>query len=105
MDSLQSILGSRRDDGIMRLQSGSPAIEAAVGMFPAVTVDLDGQPRADKKDKGADEFSSEPIIARILSPNDVGPNAKSSFQRRDSEVVLTSSHDLTHFHASESANP
>ena len=32
------------DHGIYRLTRGSPAIGAAVGAYPFVTVDLDGQP-------------------------------------------------------------
>ena len=63
-------------DGVYRLQAGSPAIDSAIGEFPAVAFDLDGQPRSDKKDKGADELTTEPVLARILSVEDVGPNAK-----------------------------
>jgi hypothetical protein len=62
-------------DGINRLQAGSPAIGSAVGTFPAVTVDMNGRPRPEKKAKGADEFSAEPGTARFLSATDVGPNA------------------------------
>ena len=64
-------------NGIFHLSSGSPAIDSAVGNFPAVTFDLDGQPRIDPKDKGADEFLPKaPIAARLLTPSDVGPNSK-----------------------------
>jgi poly(beta-D-mannuronate) lyase len=66
------------DDGILRLQEGSPAIDAAVGEYPEVKFDFEGQPRSERKDKGADEFSTAPVIARILTVNDVGPNAKPS---------------------------
>jgi poly(beta-D-mannuronate) lyase len=60
--------------GAYHLQAGSPAIGAAVGSFPTVTVDMDGQPRdATVKAVGADEFSSAPVIARILTTADVGP--------------------------------
>jgi poly(beta-D-mannuronate) lyase len=41
--------------GIYRPQPGSPAIDSAIGDYPAVTFDMDGQPRTDPKDKGADE--------------------------------------------------
>ena len=64
------------EGGLFRLQEGSPAIDSAVGDYPAVTFDLEGQPRSEKKDRGADEFSTAPIIGRILSPDDVGPKAK-----------------------------
>lgn len=62
-------------DGVLRLQAGSPAIDSATGSFPAVTVDMDGQPRTGPKDKGADEFSTAPITARVLTPADVGPSS------------------------------
>jgi hypothetical protein len=60
---------------IYHLQAGSPAIDTAVGSYPFVTVDQDGQPRDANPDKGADEFSNAPIVARILSAEDVGPSA------------------------------
>ena len=63
-------------DGIKRLQAGSPAIAAALGDFPAVAFDLDGQPRPEKKAIGADELSPAPATARFLTPADVGPEAK-----------------------------
>ncbi|HUR57244.1 MAG TPA: polysaccharide lyase 6 family protein [Opitutaceae bacterium] len=65
-------------NGIFHLQAGSAAIDSAVGDFPAATHDQDGQPRAGKKDQGADEFSTAPATARILTVQDVGPDAKSS---------------------------
>lgn len=62
--------------GIFHLQAGSPAIDSAAGKFPAVLFDLDGQPRADPKDKGADEFSpNATATAHLLTPADVGPRA------------------------------
>jgi hypothetical protein len=64
------------EDGLFRLQTGSPAIDSAAGDYPAVTWDFDGQPRTGKKDKGADEFGSAPVMARILTAADVGPLAK-----------------------------
>jgi poly(beta-D-mannuronate) lyase len=65
--------------GIFHLRSGSPAIDSAVGRSPAVMFDMDGQPRTDPKDKGADEFlSTPPATARALTPADVGPHADPS---------------------------
>ncbi|HEX6737494.1 MAG TPA: polysaccharide lyase 6 family protein, partial [Vicinamibacteria bacterium] len=58
--------------GVFHVQAGSPAIGSAVGSFPAAVVDMDGQPRDAAKDKGADELSAAPIVARILTVNDVG---------------------------------
>ena len=62
-------------DGLKRPQPGSPVIATAVGEFPLVKVDLDGQPRPEKKSRGADEISDAPAIARGLTPADVGPLA------------------------------
>jgi len=63
-------------NGILHLQSGSPAIDSATGDYAFVTVDQDGQPRSGKKDQGADEFSTAPLVARLLTPADVGPASK-----------------------------
>jgi poly(beta-D-mannuronate) lyase len=41
--------------GVFRPQAGSPAIDSATGDYPAVTLDMDGQPRSIPKDRGADE--------------------------------------------------
>jgi hypothetical protein len=62
-------------DGVYHLQAGSPAIGAAVGSYPFVTVDMDGQPRDGAPDTGADEFSAAPVVAKRLTPEDVGPFA------------------------------
>lgn len=63
--------------GAFHLQKNSPAINAAHGNYPSITVDMDGQKRITPFDIGADEFSNEKMIARILNPSDVGANAKS----------------------------
>jgi Chondroitinase B len=57
--------------GVFRPQTGSPAIDSAIGDYPAVVFDMDGQPRAFPKDKGADEVSAVPITARFLTPGDI----------------------------------
>lgn len=62
-------------NGEYHLAAGSPAIGAGVGSFAYVTVDIDGQPRGTKMDVGADQISEAPVINRILTPADVGPNA------------------------------
>jgi poly(beta-D-mannuronate) lyase len=59
--------------GIFRLSPNSPLIDAAGEDFPGVTVDMQGQSRVGKKDTGADESSSLPIVAKLLTPADVGP--------------------------------
>jgi hypothetical protein len=58
-------------NGIFRPQQGSPAIDSAVGDYPAVVFDQDGQPRTGTKDKGADEYSTEPVVAEFLTPGDI----------------------------------
>jgi poly(beta-D-mannuronate) lyase len=57
--------------GVFRPQPGSPAIDSAIGDYPAVLVDVDGQPRSGPKDKGADELSAEPDLADFLTPGKV----------------------------------
>jgi hypothetical protein len=51
----------------------SPVINAAVGDYPYVTLDMDGQPRFGNKEIGADEISVSPITSKPLTSNDVGP--------------------------------
>jgi len=64
-------------NGVFHLQAGSPAINSATGTFPAVTFDMDGQPRTSPKDKGADEVSTATVTAKLLTPSDVGPGSGS----------------------------
>jgi hypothetical protein len=67
----------RDPNGIYRPQPESPAINSATGDYPAVLVDLDGQPRPkNKKTIGADELSTAPVIAHLLSPTEVGPSSR-----------------------------
>lgn len=66
---------ARDSTGTFHLQAGSPAINAGTGSYTAVTTDMDGQPRNSPLDKGADEVSTAPVIARILTPAMVGPFA------------------------------
>jgi len=63
-------------NGILHLQEGSAAIDSAVDDYAFVAVDLDGQRRSGKKDRGADEFSQAPVSARPLTPADVGPASR-----------------------------
>jgi poly(beta-D-mannuronate) lyase len=75
----QNPLLARDANNVLRLQAGSPAIDSAVGSYPAVTFDMDGQPRTSAKDKGADEVSSAPVTAKLLSPADfTGPSCTTS---------------------------
>lgn len=51
----------------------SPVFKAAVGSFPYVTLDMDGQTRDSLKDIGADQFSNATVLSKPLTANDVGP--------------------------------
>jgi hypothetical protein len=64
------------ENGVYHLQKDSPAIDSAAGKYPAISFDMDGQPRSEPKDKGADEFLPKtPITVRLLTPNVVGPHS------------------------------
>jgi hypothetical protein len=60
-------------DGLYRPATNSPAIDAALGSYTDVVDDMDGQPRVDPKDIGADELSAAPITRGPLKLSDVGP--------------------------------
>jgi poly(beta-D-mannuronate) lyase len=60
-------------DGLMRPSAASPAVNAAVGSFPYVSIDMDGQVRTGQFDVGADEVSATPVVLRPLTRKDVGP--------------------------------
>jgi poly(beta-D-mannuronate) lyase len=62
-------------DGVRRLTSASPAINASTKTYSTVTRDLDGNPRSGKPDVGADEYSTTTPINRPLFPADVGPQS------------------------------
>jgi poly(beta-D-mannuronate) lyase len=62
-------------DGMWRLPSGSPAIDAATTAFDYVTEDVDGDKRMGKADVGADEYAATMPMRRPLTEADVGPNA------------------------------
>lgn len=59
--------------GLLRPSAASPAIDSAAGNYPDITVDMDGQIRGALKDIGADEVSSDSIVNRPLTVDDVGP--------------------------------
>lgn len=60
-------------DGLWRPASNSPALGAAVGDYPWVVDEIDGQPRAGNKDVGCDQVSGTPAMRRPLGVADVGP--------------------------------
>jgi len=74
-------------NGVYHIQAGSPAINAGKAAvdyygvpstFADVAADMDGQTRDASKDIGADEFSTAPVTAKMLTTNDVGPNSLAS---------------------------
>ncbi|WP_020579272.1 polysaccharide lyase 6 family protein [Actinopolymorpha alba] len=58
-----------------RIGASSPAVNAAVGSYPTVTLDIDLRARSGVKDVGADELSDGPL-RRPLTRADVGPHAR-----------------------------
>ncbi|MCU6712289.1 discoidin domain-containing protein [Paenibacillus sp. J5C_2022] len=61
------------EDGLQKLSSASPAIDAAAGTYAFVITDMDGQVRTNS-DIGADEYGSASILNRPLVASDVGLN-------------------------------
>jgi len=59
-------------DNLWRPDADSPAIDAGV-VTDIVSLDMDGQPRDQAPDIGADERSTAPITLRPLVEQDVGP--------------------------------
>ena len=71
----------KKQEGIYRLASGSPAIDAAHGTFDFVQSDINAIPRDEQPDIGADEFRPnwtmrrKPLIASEVGPGDLqSPN-------------------------------
>jgi poly(beta-D-mannuronate) lyase len=58
-------------NGVFRPRTGSPAIDSATGDYPTVTVDVDGQPRTGRKDRGADESSTAPAVSTLLTVTEI----------------------------------
>jgi poly(beta-D-mannuronate) lyase len=67
---------AKNSAGIYHLQPGSPAIDHAVGSYPDVKFDMDGQFRTPLLDIGADELANSLVKTHVLNPADVGYNAK-----------------------------
>ncbi len=64
----------RDSNGLLRLASGSPAIETSAGTYSYVTRDFDPQSRVGKPDVGADEYSLS-ATRKPLTTADVGVSA------------------------------
>lgn len=59
---------------LYKLTEDSPAVNNAVALEASINEDFGGQPRTNKADIGADEYSSAEITHRPLTPQDVGPS-------------------------------
>lgn len=62
--------------GAYHLQNGSPAVDHAIGVYPKIKFDMDGQIRTGAYDIGADEISNSPITVHVLHQGDVGAGVK-----------------------------
>ncbi|MBI2417708.1 MAG: T9SS type A sorting domain-containing protein [Ignavibacteriales bacterium] len=63
---------SADSNGVIHLQSNSPAINKSIGTFSYVLTDIDGQNRDTIKDSGCDEYSTAAPKIKPLKPGDVG---------------------------------
>jgi len=59
-------------DSLMRPSNDSPVLDSAVGYFPFVNEDIDGQSRDSIKDIGCDQHSASPLIIHPIKARDVG---------------------------------
>ncbi|RDI19648.1 polysaccharide lyase 6 family protein [Lentzea flaviverrucosa] len=64
----------RDSNGLLRLASGSPAVDTSAGTYSYVTRDFDLQSRSGKPDVGADEYNSS-AVRKPLTKADVGVSA------------------------------
>jgi hypothetical protein len=67
-----------RVDDLWLLSNRSPAIDAASPNDFALSEDMQGQPRVNNNDVGADEYATTEIFRGPLYPEDVGPDAFST---------------------------
>ena len=75
MNNVTNGAGMVMMNGLWKLTSGSPAIDASLPGFDYVMDDVDGQMRQGKPDIGADELSLDPVLRGPLTEKDVGPDA------------------------------
>jgi hypothetical protein len=68
-------LGLVQTDGIWTISATSKAVGAAVGGYPFVMDDINGNPRGTKPDVGAQQYSTAMPLRRPLTMADVGPMA------------------------------
>lgn len=90
-----------RVGSLWRPSSSSPALDAAPS-FPFASHDMDGQPRGDAPDIGADEKAASPVTNRPLTAADTGP---SFFGTVVSTEPVPKEIPLTHIPISIAPNP
>ncbi len=70
---VQTVNVVKDKEGIYRPQVNSPVLDAAIGKFPDVDRDIDGQPRGSSPDVGCDEVSSAVSLYSPAKKESVGP--------------------------------
>jgi len=65
---------ARGANGLWRPAADSPVRGVSESRFASIKTDMDGQPRAESQDAGADQLSKAPVTNRPLSAADVGPS-------------------------------
>ncbi|MFB0516504.1 MAG: hypothetical protein ACETWG_07865 [Candidatus Neomarinimicrobiota bacterium] len=84
---------SLAEDGLWRLSWESILVDSAVGDYPLITTDMDGQSRGVTKDIGADEYSDDPVTIRPLTPGDVGASWWPPSQEYPKVIAVGAGHD------------
>lgn len=77
------------ENRVYHLQAGSPAIGSGVSTYSFVTMDIDGQPRLNAMDRGADQFTQIPATNRPVKISDVGPNASAGIPVEPTGLTAT----------------
>ncbi len=75
-------------DSLWKLNSTGPGIDSAVGSYPFVTKDMDGQPRIAPFDIGADELSSSAVTQRPIKKSEVGVSAIVTTVERSTSAIV-----------------
>lgn len=79
--------------GLWRLSAESPAIDAGTVAYNFIVDDMDGQLRDTNFDVGADEYSTEPVTLRPLTPGDVGPDWWPIEIPEKENIIVQAGHD------------
>ncbi len=84
-------------DGLWRPAAESPALAAAQGLYPGITVDIDGQPRPSPSDAGCDQVSSAPASHALVGRAQVGPSWARSLVSESVSLSANRSRDANRF--------